>query len=405
MLSDHSIPRKRFATWSWPRSATATVRSPRSCGRLALTPAQAEVVLTVLARSARPLTVRAVGDRLVCEPGSPSRLVASLAAAGLIDRTVDPRHARLDTRTERPRTAGGRGRRPCRSGFPRPPPRGPPITARHRGRTARPARNRQRRRVGRRTKASARRRIGARPPSALPRVIALPPPGHGTSMRRRGECAPFRYFLTIGASDEQHPCLPATPRGPTRAAGRAARAAGRARSGWLAGRGGTCSTAAGVSAPGVFNRRRAAPAVSSAGVSVPDFPVSSPDFGHPEPMVAAARRELEAVGVRELPEGVLADLGYWHSEQLQQLEADDIPVLIPPDRDRAQRHGQSAVRPTPQRQRASRRRHAGRAMPRRASPKRDRAARCRAGRGWRAPRTRPRRHVRRQCPGRCRRSR
>ena len=63
---------------------------------LGLTPAQAEV-LTVLARSARPLTVREVGDRLVCEPGSPSRLVASLATAGLIDRTVDPRDARAWT--------------------------------------------------------------------------------------------------------------------------------------------------------------------------------------------------------------------------------------------------------------------------------------------------------------------
>jgi DNA-binding MarR family transcriptional regulator len=60
---------------------------------IGVTPAQAEVI-TVLARSERPLTVRQVGDQLVCEPGSPSRLVSSLAAAGLIDRSPDPDDAR-----------------------------------------------------------------------------------------------------------------------------------------------------------------------------------------------------------------------------------------------------------------------------------------------------------------------
>ena len=63
---------------------------------LDLTPAQAEVI-SVLARSPRPLTVRQVGDQLVCEPGSPSRLVSSLAAAGLIDRSPDPDDARAWT--------------------------------------------------------------------------------------------------------------------------------------------------------------------------------------------------------------------------------------------------------------------------------------------------------------------
>jgi DNA-binding MarR family transcriptional regulator len=63
---------------------------------LGLTPAQAEVI-NVLARSGRPLTVREVGDQLVCEPGSPSRLVFSLAAAGLVTRSVDPRDARAWT--------------------------------------------------------------------------------------------------------------------------------------------------------------------------------------------------------------------------------------------------------------------------------------------------------------------
>jgi DNA-binding MarR family transcriptional regulator len=63
---------------------------------LGLTPSQAEVI-GVLARSERPLTLRQVGDRLVCEPGSPSRLVSSLAAAGLIDRTPNPDDARAWT--------------------------------------------------------------------------------------------------------------------------------------------------------------------------------------------------------------------------------------------------------------------------------------------------------------------
>jgi DNA-binding MarR family transcriptional regulator len=54
-----------------------------------LTPAQAEV-LAVLAAAERPLTVRQIGERLVCEPGSPSRLVASLVTAGLLARRPHP---------------------------------------------------------------------------------------------------------------------------------------------------------------------------------------------------------------------------------------------------------------------------------------------------------------------------
>jgi MarR family transcriptional regulator, organic hydroperoxide resistance regulator len=60
---------------------------------LGLTPAQSEV-LTVLARADRPLTVRAVGGLLVCEPGSPSRLVASLADAGYVARRPHPEDGR-----------------------------------------------------------------------------------------------------------------------------------------------------------------------------------------------------------------------------------------------------------------------------------------------------------------------
>jgi DNA-binding MarR family transcriptional regulator len=50
-----------------------------------LTPAQGEV-LAVVAEADGPLTVREIGERLVCESGSPSRLVASVVAAGLLER-------------------------------------------------------------------------------------------------------------------------------------------------------------------------------------------------------------------------------------------------------------------------------------------------------------------------------
>jgi DNA-binding MarR family transcriptional regulator len=56
---------------------------------IGLTAAQAEV-LAVLRDADRGLTVREIGDRLVCEGGSPSRLVASVVAAGLLERGARP---------------------------------------------------------------------------------------------------------------------------------------------------------------------------------------------------------------------------------------------------------------------------------------------------------------------------
>jgi transposase len=58
---------------------------------------------------------------------------------------------------------------------------------------------------------------------------------------------------------------------------------------------------------------------------------SSADFGQIEPMVNAARGELRAAGVAELPEVVVADAGYWHQVQMQALAGDGIAALIPPD--------------------------------------------------------------------------
>src|SRR5215203_3294159 len=62
--------------------------------------------------------------------------------------------------------------------------------------------------------------------------------------------------------------------------------------------------------------------------------VASPDFGHLEPMLDAAGRELEAARVTEHPEVVLADAGYWHHEQMSSIAERGIELLIPPDSSR-----------------------------------------------------------------------
>jgi transposase len=59
--------------------------------------------------------------------------------------------------------------------------------------------------------------------------------------------------------------------------------------------------------------------------------VDAPDFGHLEPMVDAAQKELEHVGVTEAPEVVVADAGYWHQVQIENVVSRGIQVLIPPD--------------------------------------------------------------------------
>ena len=58
------------------------------------------------------------------------------------------------------------------------------------------------------------------------------------------------------------------------------------------------------------------------------------DFGRLEPMLDAAQRELEAAGVDDTPDVLLADAGYWHSEQMQSVVNRGIQVLIPPDTSR-----------------------------------------------------------------------
>jgi transposase len=55
------------------------------------------------------------------------------------------------------------------------------------------------------------------------------------------------------------------------------------------------------------------------------------DFGHLEPMLDAAQAELAAAGVDDTPGVLLADAGYWHSEQMDNIVNRGIQVLIPPD--------------------------------------------------------------------------
>jgi transposase len=59
--------------------------------------------------------------------------------------------------------------------------------------------------------------------------------------------------------------------------------------------------------------------------------IASGDFGHLEPMVAAARTELAGAGIDETPEVVLADAGFWHHVQIERLTGEGTVVLVPPD--------------------------------------------------------------------------
>jgi transposase len=57
----------------------------------------------------------------------------------------------------------------------------------------------------------------------------------------------------------------------------------------------------------------------------------APDFGHLEPMLDAVQRELDAAGVKDVPEVLVADAGYWHQQQMERIVDRGIQVLIPPD--------------------------------------------------------------------------
>jgi hypothetical protein len=59
--------------------------------------------------------------------------------------------------------------------------------------------------------------------------------------------------------------------------------------------------------------------------------IDSPDFGHLEPMIDAARTELEKAGVTDIPHVVVADAGYWHQPQMENIVNRGVQVLVPPD--------------------------------------------------------------------------
>jgi hypothetical protein len=56
----------------------------------------------------------------------------------------------------------------------------------------------------------------------------------------------------------------------------------------------------------------------------------SPDFGHLEPVVKATERELGQVDAGR-PGVVVADAGYWHKRQIENIVAGGIQVLVAPD--------------------------------------------------------------------------
>ena len=58
---------------------------------------------------------------------------------------------------------------------------------------------------------------------------------------------------------------------------------------------------------------------------------ASPDFGQLEPIVSAAQSELKRAGITDTPQVLVADAGYWHQEQMEQVVERGIQVLIPPD--------------------------------------------------------------------------
>jgi len=64
----------------------------RLLGDTGLTPSQAEI-LVVLAEFG-PLSLRDLGGMIVCEAGSPSRVVDALVQRGLVERESDPRDRR-----------------------------------------------------------------------------------------------------------------------------------------------------------------------------------------------------------------------------------------------------------------------------------------------------------------------
>ncbi len=59
--------------------------------------------------------------------------------------------------------------------------------------------------------------------------------------------------------------------------------------------------------------------------------VSAADFGHLEPMLNTTLRQLKRHAIKQRPDVVLADAGYWHTSQMRRIHEQGIEVLAPPD--------------------------------------------------------------------------
>jgi transposase len=62
-----------------------------------------------------------------------------------------------------------------------------------------------------------------------------------------------------------------------------------------------------------------------------EITVDAGDFGHLEPILDATLEHLQRHGVTEQPGAVLADAGYWHTRQIEQVTERGLDVLVPPD--------------------------------------------------------------------------
>ncbi|MCU1469291.1 MAG: MarR family transcriptional regulator [Glaciihabitans sp.] len=80
----------------------------RAVGELGLTPSHAEIL--VVLEEFGPMSLRDLGEMIVCEAGSPSRIVDTLVQRGLLERGVDPNDRRAIVITL---TAEGRGKLPA----------------------------------------------------------------------------------------------------------------------------------------------------------------------------------------------------------------------------------------------------------------------------------------------------
>ena len=70
------------------------------------------------------------------------------------------------------------------------------------------------------------------------------------------------------------------------------------------------------------------------------------DFSALEPLMSAARRELEQANISARPRVAVADAGFWNEQQMDKLAADGIAVLVPPEsgKRKGQRPGWSGGR-------------------------------------------------------------